>query len=64
MFKASHTLLGLAVVQHSMRNRNPEEELQRLGFGEVIMHDSFRAKMAGNEWSSDNTLHYNHRLKM
>ena len=51
LFAASRTLRAVAVVQRAMRGQqSPAEVMECLGFGELVLVDSFSVSMSGESW--------------
>ena len=51
LFAASRTLRAVAVVQRAMRGQqSPAEVMECLGFGELVLLDSFSDSMSGESW--------------
>lgn len=47
LFQASTTLHGLAVVQRAIRGNKPEDFMRDLGFGGLLLKDTFQVNMSG-----------------
>lgn len=49
LFRNSHTLMAITVVQHAFSGASPANQMAELGFGPLKLVDSMAVNMSGSE---------------